>query len=623
MVHIQFEPNVQKTIMELKRNPLLWESLAASKLSRTLSPKYYKELKGIIEIFRDKYRNLLAKPSYRELLRNSYNLLMMSAGQVTISVSSTQSMASVGPPSSVVSATVLEQDTLSKQTSVADDSSKIVGSLKPPLTEEASIASSQTGGSHLQDGEGKGGDAGSVAGGGGSAVSKRDNAESVASIENSNSEMGETHTTATVLRKPPLPLSERYGIPVTDIERFLCLIVSRLNQEYFEQLSSFKDPNMFRATRSDVKGEIIPTPVEEDPVTAVFQQWLDDLYPAPSRWNTWVSPNEKCTVERRVVMTALDEEVDEAGFPKRSLLLQKDFEKPDLGSTGSGSGSMDGVDEGGPGQIESGTRIIILSIKPCEDSSYVTEKIISGLQSGEEFDDRGARDVVETLRSEMDSWVGSRHCDREAFFVCPLDNRGTKKVSLGALSSPYMRRVVLSRREKQQFLYFIDSIYRNNENIKVQKMAELNQMRAPKKVAGAAAKSKRAKLKRLEEEKQRQLEMQKEIEEVMSQIAPDGYYIVRIFFKILYVSHLDIIHLNQIYFIIHEQFECRQSVVTAINKISDDVCSSRVAHLTTILLSPSDNPEQPVGDYDKEKKSILLEAPFGTVSCLKLFLFDS
>ncbi len=63
--------------------------------------------------------------------------------------------------------------------------------------------------------------------------------------------------------------------------------------------------------------------------------------------------------------------------------------------------------------------------------------------------------------------------------------------------------------------------------------------------------------------------------------------------------------------------------MTAINKISDDVCSSRVAHLTTILLSPSDNPEQPVDDYAKEKKSILLEAPFGTLSWLKLFLFDS
>ena len=63
--------------------------------------------------------------------------------------------------------------------------------------------------------------------------------------------------------------------------------------------------------------------------------------------------------------------------------------------------------------------------------------------------------------------------------------------------------------------------------------------------------------------------------------------------------------------------------MTAINKISDDVCSSRVAHLTTILLSLSDNPEQPVDDYAKEKKNILLEAPFGTVSCLKLFLFDS
>ena len=53
-------------------------------------------------------------------------------------------------------------------------------------------------------------------------------------------------------------------------------------------------------------------------------------------------------------------------------------------------------------------------------------------------------------------------------------------------------------------------------------------------------------------------------------------------------------------------------MVTAINKVSDDVCSSRVAHLTTVLLSPVDSPEQqPVDDYAKEKKSILNDAPLG------------
>lgn len=528
VVHIQFEPNVQKTILELKRNPLLWESLATSKASRTLSPKYYQELKGFIEIFRDKYRNVLAKPSYRELLRNSYNLLMMSAGQVTINTSAADLQASV------VSATIgkqEEEESISKRTSnsLAEDASKPLNPLKPPLLEEksvASIASSQGAASQSQEGGTVGSRAGGSLADGGEKV---EHIGSVVSIENTNSEMGETNTTITILRKPPLPLSERYGLPISDIERFLCLVVSRLNQEYFEQLSSIQDPDLFRAaSKIGLKAEIVTTPSEEDPVTAVFQQWLNELHPAPSQWITWVSPNEKCSVERRVVITALDEELDDDGLPKRSVMLEQSIEAlSDLQSVGSQSvGSGSSLGDRGEDQIESGTRIIVLSIKPSQDSSYVTEKIISGLQSGEDFDDRGARDVVETLRSEMDTWVGSRHFDREAFFVCPMENRGTKKVSLGPLSTPYMRRIVLSRREQQQFLYFIDSIYRNNENIKVQKMAELNQLRAPKKVAGAAAKSKRAKQKRLEEEKQRQLEMQREIEEVMSQVAPDGYYFV-------------------------------------------------------------------------------------------------
>ena len=538
VVHIQFEPNVQKTITELKRNPLLWESLATSKVSRTLTPKYYKELKGFIEIFRDTYRNVLAKPSYRELLRSSYNLLMMSAGQVTINTSVADLQ------TSVASATIEKQEdqgSISMRTSstLADDTSKVLNPLNPPLLEEtsvASIASSQGAASQSQSGVGSRAN-GSIAG-----VEKLENAESVASIENTNSEMGETNTTITILRKPPMPLSERYGLPISDIERFLCLVVSRLNQEYFEQLNSCQDPGLFRASKIGLTPEIVTTQAEEDPVTAIYLQWLNELHPAPSRCDTWVSPNDKCSIERRVVITALDEELDENGLPKRSVMLEQSSEASDLQSIGSGS-SGQGID---PEQIESGTRIIILSIKPSQDSFYVTEKIISGLQSGEEFDDRGARDVVETLRSEMDSWVGSRHFDREAFFVCPLENRGTKKVSLGPLSTPYMRRVVLSRREQQQFLYFIDSIYRNNENIKVQKMAELNQMRAPKKVAGAAAKTKRAKLKRLEEEKQRQLEMQREIEEVMSHVAPDGYYFVRFVFHFLmwctvFISIFDVV----------------------------------------------------------------------------------
>ena len=54
-------------------------------------------------------------------------------------------------------------------------------------------------------------------------------------------------------------------------------------------------------------------------------------------------------------------------------------------------------------------------------------------------------------------------------------------------------------------------------------------------------------------------------------------------------------------------------MVTAINKISDEVCSSRVAHLTTVLLSPVDSPDQPMDEYAKEKKSILKDAPFGKI----------
>lgn len=54
-------------------------------------------------------------------------------------------------------------------------------------------------------------------------------------------------------------------------------------------------------------------------------------------------------------------------------------------------------------------------------------------------------------------------------------------------------------------------------------------------------------------------------------------------------------------------------MVTAINKKSDEVCSSRVAHLTTVLLSPADSPDQPVDEYAKEKKSILNDAPFGKI----------
>lgn len=512
MVHLNFEPDVQKPLVELRRNPNLWEGLALAKQTRVLSPKMHMELAGFVEIFRDKYRSVLCKPSYRELLRSAFNLLMPQPGQPTFANAnsttagkhSAEFAQDESPQQPNLSEQAPEVIAAKENTERASDDTSLAHSVISTVA-SSTEALSRSGGNTEQwavlDGQ----------------------KEFVVSDGNSISVAEESSAVDSQLQAAPvLSLPERFGISTDEVERFLLLIVSRLNQEYFEQLSNAGQPDLFSALSKEGNGRdgVVVSVGQGDPVTAIFEQWLAGLGPALSRWRTWISPNGKCSIERCVVLSLPDAEIDPlTQTAKRSLLL--DSQLP----SDKDRGNEDTVGEGLLPDM--GSRIVVLTIQPLEGIAYGAEKLMEGLHRGEEFEDRGARDVIESVRQRLDGWIGSRYFDREAFLVCPSVNSGTRRVPLGILGTKHMRRTVVDRRTEQQFVYFIDSVYKNNENIRLQKLAEFDRLRAPKKVAGAAAKSKRAKMKRLEEEKLRQMVLKKEVEEIMSQIAPDGYYFVK------------------------------------------------------------------------------------------------
>ena len=75
-LHTNFQPNFDRVINEFRYSNLLMDELKEARRIGHLSPAFRIHLENIIEVFRDQYRTVLSKPSYAELLRNGFNLMM-------------------------------------------------------------------------------------------------------------------------------------------------------------------------------------------------------------------------------------------------------------------------------------------------------------------------------------------------------------------------------------------------------------------------------------------------------------------------------------------------------------------------------------------------------------------
>lgn len=75
-LHMNFQPNFDGVFKEFRYSNLLIDELKEARRMRQMSPSFRTYLENVIEVFRDQYRTVLSKPSYAELLRNGYNLMM-------------------------------------------------------------------------------------------------------------------------------------------------------------------------------------------------------------------------------------------------------------------------------------------------------------------------------------------------------------------------------------------------------------------------------------------------------------------------------------------------------------------------------------------------------------------
>jgi hypothetical protein len=76
VLHTNFQPSFDRVINEFRYSNALLDGLKEARRTGQLSPAFRIALENMIEVFRDEYRTVLSKPSYAELLRSGFNLMM-------------------------------------------------------------------------------------------------------------------------------------------------------------------------------------------------------------------------------------------------------------------------------------------------------------------------------------------------------------------------------------------------------------------------------------------------------------------------------------------------------------------------------------------------------------------
>lgn len=476
-VHTNCQPNISGIVNGMKYSSHLIASLQESKLKRLVDEDLRTQLMEILDTLRDYFRNNFAMPSYREVLRNAYNLFIQNIYPIVL---------------------------------VGD------------------------------------------------------------SMYNKNSMKQGTEGTA----KYDEDENETEDIDNSDLVRLLGLMVARLNQEYYERLQNpnvnvyraiyygdFEEltagndfgnsdsvlfessslgqaPELTKAAESFEKYLADDQAVQELPnsgnynyffchtgmkaIDAVILQWQRNMLPAPAIWTPWVAPNGKASVEQMRT-------INQKNMPG----IAEQFEQS---------------------PIDSGVRILILVDEP--NGSAADELLKMNTMISREYQEQ----VLE--------WQNQRP-DRKLCIVCPSSKFGTKTIDIGVdLLPPVISREGLAMdgkdidqndaeatetpideenkanednrdvssnevvkpeapKEASLKVHFVDSIYRSNEYVRKQLLAEIEKKKAKKKVSALAAKTKRAQQKREEEERARQAEIAGEIQSVMESQIPDGYLIVQ------------------------------------------------------------------------------------------------
>lgn len=269
------------------------------------------------------------------------------------------------------------------------------------------------------------------------------------------------------------------------LHHLLYLMISRLNQEYFDQLN-FPKQNVFSAMASSedtteadgLEWDDVRTDMEnhcklyflsskKDCIESIFVQWLRNMRPSRSFWKSMWSPNGRVTLE---LLPSIDAEQDVIDAVKKESL-------------------------------SSGVRLFFL-----QDSGVDMASIEPILAKESKF--------AKKLHKAIYEWIHGNP-DKQACILCGCRNQGTKKLVMDHLGDRGTLPVIT-----------IDCISRCNEYERILKEFSNEAQIKEVKASEVGGKSKKAQLKREAEQKAQRDAKRKELIDMLARQIPDGYLLI-------------------------------------------------------------------------------------------------
>jgi hypothetical protein len=511
VVHTNFQPNFESMIQEHQYNQVLVDGLSNYRKRGRPSPRLKREVGEILSAFREKFRDVLSRPSYRELMKSPTSHIFLP--QVTIPMYS---------PKDVTSEVLIDgEGRLQRATRLLQ------------LIENRVIQ------------------------------------EYVDQLRYPGCNVFRSVTTSEV-KQIHYPDYQELEIPgnnetmtKSQLERLWIHFVRVTCDLFQEPISQLPAGNTAPANgnQEGTHHNIYWCVPNEDAVESILSQWLLGCNSAPVVWLPWISLNSKVSLEVLPVLNKYQLHITSRllGMFTEFLTTRKivsirnsnpsnstDGGKiPNLSSQSfdSMNSSKTLLQDNSNNPKNETNKVEQLTLTDAEYSatrSFAATRIIfiSGKvqtnESAEEFLNSSS-EITLTMVRHMNDWK-SLYSHRDYTFICPSNKHGTQAYELKAKYflpplNPKAKNAQPIEMGIDFVMQVVDTIYRSNEFDRRFHMAERERhfQLTRKKIGAAAGKSKRAQQRREEEERIQRATILKEVQDVMSKQIPDGYLMINAF----------------------------------------------------------------------------------------------
>ena len=531
VVHTNFQPNFEAMIQEHQYNQVLVDGLSNYRRRGRPSARLKHEVNEILSAFREKFRDLLSRPSYRELLKSSTSHIFLP--QVTIPVYAKDDV-----PSEVLvdGEGRLQRATRLLQLIESRVIQEYVDQLRyPGCNVYRSISTAEIKQQHYPEYD---------------AIEIPDD--------------------GAMTREQLQQLWIHYVRLTADLYQETSLPMPKIIPDPPPPKPVFGKPAPAPAPPPPVekkakKRNIFWCLPQEDTVDSILTQWHIGCNPAPVVWLPWLSLNTKVSLEvfpvltkaqlpityklmemftnyltTRKMMTSLPPPPPPPPMPvndtdsvmsENSVAIAKKKEK-------------EREKQRKEKEAAAAAATVVLTEKQfsaqrsfgCTRLIFINGQVQSNESPEELF--LSTSEVTIAMVKHLHEWK-TVFPHRDYTFVCPSNKYGTLPYQLQAKYSipsplPPMRGGKLHPPIEISFdftVHLIDTIYRSNEFDRRYHMAQRERhfQVTRRKIGAAAGKSKRAQQKREEEERLQRATIMKEVQEVMSKQVPDGYLVVKAF----------------------------------------------------------------------------------------------